>query len=428
MAANLELNCFSFSHRNADLAQRDALSFTEAQIARFVATCRSQWGLDAAVLSTCNRTEFYLFGPHRPALWAELKPLICTVRDIKPSLVPTPLVRTADQAAQHLFRVAASLESVALGENQILGQIRDVHEQILANPHKSPVLDRLFQYAIRAGKMVRTHTNLCVGSVSIGAAAVDLAHKIFESFQRRQILIVGAGETAETAAAHFASNDAGSFLVANRGPERGRALAQTLGGTYLPITDLESACHTADIAVFATGATDFLLTHAQMKSVMKVRKNRSIFIIDISNPRNVDPEIAKISGVFLYNIDDLQHVVASNLASRKEEIPAAEALIDHMVGEWQAWQQAMEITPTIASLAKFFDQVREQELNRHNSRISEQERAMLEDFSRGLIKKLLHNPISYLKTSVENKTLRKEDLNLVWALYNLQRDEQTDET
>lgn len=428
MAANLELNCFSFSHRNTDLAQRDALSFTPVQIARFVAMCRAQWSLDAAVLSTCNRTEFYIFGRPREGVWADIKLLICTIRDIKPSLVPTPFVRTADQAAMHLFRVAASLESVALGENQIMGQIRDVHEQILSNPHKSPVLDRLFQYALRAGKQVRTHTNLCVGSVSIGAAAVDLAHKIFENFQRRQILIVGAGETSETAAAHFASNQAGSFIVANRGAERGRALANTLGGTFVPLSELETACHTADIAVFATGSADFLLNHEQMKSIMKARKNRSIFIIDISNPRNVDPEIAKINSVFLYNIDDLQHVVASNLATRKEEIPAAEAIICHMVGEWQAWHQSMEITPTIASLAKFFEQVREQELSRHDSRVTEQERAMLEEFSRGLIKKLLHNPISYLKSSVENKTLRKEDLNLVWALYNLQRDEQTDET
>ncbi|MBA2661390.1 MAG: glutamyl-tRNA reductase [Bradymonadaceae bacterium] len=428
MAANLELNCFSFSHQNTDLAQRDALSFTKEQIELFVAASRMHWALEAAVLSTCNRTEFYLFGPARPALWEDVRALIATIRALEPSAIPRPAARSAEQAARHIFRVSASLESLALGENQILSQIKDVHEQILLSPGKSPVLERLFQFAIRAGKQVRTQTDLCTGSLSIGSAAVDLALKIFENFQRRQVLIVGAGETAETTAAHFTTHGAESFVVTNRGQERGRALATTLRAPFRPLDELPAALESADVAVFATGSTDFLINRVQMKKVMKARKHRAIFVIDISNPRNVEPDVGKLDGVFLYNIDDLEHVVAANLASRQGEIPAAEAVVQHMVNEWQAWHQAMEITPTIASLARFFEQVREQELSRHNSRLTDQERVMLEEFSRGLIKKLLHNPITYLKSSVENKTLRKEDLNLVWALYNLQREEQTDET
>ncbi|TXD39318.1 glutamyl-tRNA reductase [Lujinxingia vulgaris] len=428
MTSPNRLTLISFSHRNATLAERDALAMSAADIAALVPLCRQRWLSEAAVLSTCNRTEIYLYGPTPPTVWEELGPEVARLRGIAPDALPRPLIAYDDDAARHAFRVAASLESLALGENQILAQVKDVHDQVLASSAKSPVLDRLFQFAIRVGKQVRTETALCEGAVSISSAAVDLASKIFGDFNQREILLVGAGETAEAAAMHFEKSGGTKFVVLNRSEERGRLLAEQFKGTYRPLDELEDAIVSAEVAVFATGSPDYLLTHAALKSVMKARKRRPLFLIDISNPRNVDPEVARFDSVFLYNIDDLEHVVAANLATRKDEIPAAEAIIEQMLEQWRAWQQSMAVTPTIASLARYFEEVCTQEIDRHNKRISEQERVMLEEFSRGLVKKLLHNPISYLRSSVANNTLRSEDLNLVLSLYNLQNnDENPDE-
>lgn len=429
MASSKQLTVITFSHRNTGLDERDALSFSKGEIQAFVATCRQKCLCEAAVLTTCNRTEFYLYGPKGLDLWTQLKPLIMKLRDLTPGQLPEPTILRDEMGARHLFRVASSLESIALGENQILAQIKDVHDQILGNDGKSPVLDRLFQYAIRVGKRVRTETSLCEGALSISSAAVDLAAKIFGDFARREILIVGAGETAETAAMHFNSSGATSFVVLNRSEERGKAVAQRFDGAYRPLDELVDACKTADVAVFATASQDHLLTYPAMKKVMKERNHRPIFLIDISNPRNVDPEVSRLDSAFLYNIDDLEQVVRGNLASRQSEIPAVEAIITHMVGEWRNFNQSMQVTPTIASLARFFEEVRSKELARHHSGVSEEQRAILDEFSRGLVKKLLHNPIMFLRSAVDDESLSPEDLNLVWSLYNLDpSDENTDET
>ncbi len=198
------------------------------------------------------------------------------------------------------------------------------------------------------------------------------------------------------------------------------AFAKQLGGIYRPLDEIPEACARADIVLVATGAQNYLVTRTIFKKVMKKRHHRSIFLIDISNPRNIDPAVGKMSGVFLYNMDDLQSVVASNLDARRQEIPAAKKIVAHFVEEWDNWYQSLQVTPTIATLAKYFDAVREQELDRHGGSIDDAERVMLEEFSKGLVKKLLHHPIMYLRSSVQNKSLKAEDLRVVRSLYNLQ--------
>ncbi len=424
-----QLTAISFSHHNTGLDDRDALAFADDDIETFVAACREQWPYEVAVLSTCNRTEFYLQGPRRRDLWDDLKTLVADIRALNLEEIPDPAVMFDEEAARHLFRVAASLESLALGENEILGQVKDVHEQILGTEARSPMLDQLFQYAIRVGKQVRSETSLCRGAVSVSSAAVGLATKIFGGFSSRTVLIVGAGDTAESTAMHFQSCGADRFVVINRSEERGRALADSLGGSYRSLDGLIDTCAEADVAVFATGAQDHLLSFADMKKVMKTRNHHPIFLIDISNPRNIDPEVTRLDSAFLYNMDDLEQVVESNLESRREEIPDAEAIIDHMVGEWESWQQSMQVTPTIASLAQFFEEIRTREIDRQYNGISDERREMLDEFSRGLIKKLLHNPIMYLRSSVDDESLSVEDIHLVRSLYNLDdSDETSDET
>lgn len=423
-----DISAVSFSHKNTTLEERDQLALSSAEVEAWLPTLGQQLGGELAIISTCNRTEVYFHGDPNQELWPRLKPLLCEHRGIDPKRCPEPVRYRSTDAARHLFRVASSLESLALGENQILGQVKTAHELLLKTPEKSPVLDRLFQYAVRAGKNVRTRTSLCDGAVSISSASVDLAKRLFGDFQDRQVLLVGAGETATNAGVHFRAAGAKRFVVANRGEQTGRAVAEQFGGSYCTLDELPQALLDADIAVFATGAKEHLLERKTLKPLMKKRSYRQLFIIDISNPRNVAPDVAKQDGVFLYNIDHLKKVVEANLQGRAQEIPKAEECVEELITEWGAWMQERRIRPAIASLSRFFNEISQQELSRDQNRISDDERKMLEEYSRRLIKKLLHHPISYLRQSVQTNSLRTEDLNLVLALYNLHdRDETSDE-
>ncbi len=420
MSRSSTLKAYSFSYKNTSLEDRDALAFSAEEIAAFVAQVRADLDAEGAIISTCNRTEFYVFGPRATTTWESVAEVVGAIKQLDLAGVDRPDSYEGNDAAAHIFRVAASLESLALGENQILGQLKDAHEILLSQPDKAPSIDRLFQFAVRCGKDVRTHTGLCEGTVSISSVAVQLSQKIFGEFADREVLIIGAGATAEKAATHFAGAGARHFTVVNRSEEKGQIFAKQFGGVYRPLDDIPEACTTADIVLVATGAKDYLVTKKMFKTVMKKRHHRSIFLIDISNPRNIDPAIGKMSGVFLYNMDDLQSVVSTNLDARRQEIPAAEKVVDHYVTEWDNWFQSLQVTPTIATLARYFDAVRAQELDRHSGSLDDEELAKLEEFSKGLVKKLLHHPIMYLRSSVQQNTLKAEDLRVVRSLYKLQ--------
>lgn len=412
-----DISLFSFSHRNTPLEVRDKLVFSPQETAEFVPRVKDELGSEVAILSTCNRTEFYFFGAPPHLDWNAFKPVVGEAKNVLRENV-TPQFARGREAARHLFRVAASIESLALGEDQILAQVKDAHRQILEVSGKSPVLDRLYQAAIRVGKRVRTETALCDGAVSISSAAVELAKRIFGDFRPLEVLLVGAGETCESAAEHFHAAGASNFVVVNRGQLRGEGLAERFSGKYMPLTDLERALKTADVAVFATGSQVPLATRDMMRRVMKARGYQSIFMIDISNPRNVAPDVGDEAGVYLFNIDDLEQVVRDNLKERQREIPKAEVIIEQALDEWEAWMQTMQVTPTISELAKFFEGLRQQELERHRGRLPEEQFATMDAFSKALVKKLLHNPITFLRTAAD-QGLRPEELETVRKLFKL---------
>jgi glutamyl-tRNA reductase len=424
MPASSSLNLLTFSHRNTSLAERDRLAYTYEQIVDFLPRAEAELGGEFGIISTCNRTEFYRYGPTQDDLWSQLGPLVADYKDIDLATIDAPDREKGADAARHLFRVSASLESMALGENEILGQVKDAHRLILEAETDSPIIERLFQFAVRAGKDVRTDTALCEGTVSVSSVAVDLAQKIFGDFSDRTILLLGAGETAETAAEHFAADGAADFLVVNRSRDRGTALADRFNGRFAPLDDLESALATSDIAVVATGSQDPLITREMLEGVTEQRRHDSTFLIDISNPRNVEPSAASLPSVYLYNMDDLQSVVNANKAARRDEIPKAESIIDHYVEEWEHWLQQQRVTPTISTLARYFEDARQRELDRHDG-LSEEERSRLEAFSKGLIKKLLHDPITNLRDAVDRNALSSEQLEFVWSLYNLREFEES---
>ncbi len=419
MAKTPDIALYSFSHHDTSLEDRDKLAFSAEEVESFVPQVADELGSEVAVLSTCNRTEFYLFGEGAQAKWNRILPHVMQRKELDPKALERPRALRGTEAARHLFRVAASLESLALGEDQILAQVKTVHEMILGGGEKAPVLDRLYQFAIRAGKRVRTETTLCNGAVSISSAAVDLSKRIFGDLAEHTVLLVGAGETSASAAEHFHAAGTSRFVIANRGAERGQQLAQKFRGDYVGLDDLATALERVDIAVFATGSSEHLLTKKTLKQVMKRRKNRSLFLIDISNPRNVEPSCAGVSSTFLYNIDDLQSVVRENLDQRKAEIPKAERIIEEMVVEWETWMNQMRVRPTIAALSKRLNTIRDQELERYRGKVDDEQLAALEAMSKSMMKKVMHNPIMFMRSSLEDGTLRPEDLDLVWSLFQL---------
>lgn len=419
MSTSYELSLFTFSHLNTTVEERDRLAFTASEIDAFLPELRARFGGEAAIVSTCNRTEFYLFGTSRRVTWDELAPEICASRGIRPKDCPRPASKYGQEAARHLMRVAASLESLALGEDQILRQVKDAHERVLASPGKSPALDQLFQFAVQVGKRVREETALCAGAVSISSVSVGLTRRIFARLDQSVVALIGAGETCMNAATHFKGAGVRSFLVVNRGRERGERAAEALQGRYVPLDRMDEAIAQADICVFATGSREHLLTRKMMRQIMRARSHRLLFIVDISNPRNVDPLVHKEDGVILYNIDDLKDLVEDNLKERAREIPRAERVIEEVMERWEIWVQSLRVRPTIGRLHKHFHAVRQQELERHQHRLSPEELELYEQLSAQLIKKLLHNPIMYLRHASEDQRLRAEELNLVWDLHNL---------
>ncbi|MFB6373279.1 MAG: glutamyl-tRNA reductase [Bradymonadaceae bacterium] len=428
MEQRATLRLFSYSHQNTPLDQRDRLAYSHDQIRKFLPLARERFGGEHAVLSTCNRTEFYYWGPDEDDLWAAYRKMIVDFKDIDPEAIGEPEDFRGTEAARHIFRVAASLESLALGENEILGQVKEAHQLLLDSDHDGSVLDELFQYAIRAGKEIRTDTELCEGSVSVSSVAVDLASKIFGNLGGRTVMLVGAGETAETAAEHFQEAGVSDLVVVNRSRDTGRQLADRFDGDYLALDELDSAIVRADVAVVATGSQEPLVTREMLEGAMEQRKREPMFLIDISNPRNVEPSCADMAAVYLYNMDDLQQAVEANLASREDEIPKAEAIVDEYTDRWDDWVQQLKVTPTISTLAQYFEDMRQQELDRLHGEISEEERSRIEAFSKALVKKLLHHPIRNLRSAVDDGSLTAEQIELVWSLYNLQEFErETDE-
>ncbi len=422
-ASNADIGAFSFSHKNTTLEERDLLAFSADEIRQSLPIFREHLGGEAAILSTCNRTELYVYGPAARNLWEKAHDLLAGIKGVRPNRLPTPSTYYSSQAADHLFRVASSLESLALGEDQILAQVKDAHEHILNTEEKSPVLDQLFQMGVRAGKDVRTSTTLCQGTVSISSVSVKLAKKIFGDFKKYNILLVGAGETAVNAAIHFQSAGAREFIVVNRSEERGERVAERFGGEYMPLHRLSDACVRADIAVFATGAQTHLLDVESMRNIMSARRRRQFLVIDISNPRNVDPAAGDPDGVFLYNIDHLEQIVRENLRGRADQIPAAEQLVSAYVEEWDGWLRAQRVTPTIRALTTHFKAVRQQELDYYQHKVDPEQFALLEEFSQRLVRKLQHNPIMFMRGAADEGTLRSEDLDLVLALHDLDQEE-----
>ncbi|TMK80015.1 MAG: glutamyl-tRNA reductase [Actinobacteria bacterium] len=371
------------SHRLAPVEAREKVALdleAAAELAELLAD-----GGEAVCLSTCNRTELYL--AHSDPDDAERRAAAALAEG------EVELYRLRDEAAAlHLFRVAASLDSLVPGEGEILGQVRAAYEAGACGP----VLDRLFRQAVHAGKKVRAETAIAESPASVSSAAAALAQQVFGELDGCRVLLVGAGEVSELAARSLAARGASVAAVASRTEGRAAELAARFGGEAVPLDRLEDELAQADVVVSSTSAAGYVLSAKQIPD----RKGRPLFVIDLAVPRDVEPAVAELDGCYLYNIDDLEAVVSESLSGRRREAARAEGIVTQEAERFRDWQASLEVVPAIASLRERAERIRSGELAKAESRLeglSESERRTVESLTTQIVNKLLHVPIVRLK-------------------------------
>ena len=376
------------SHRQAPVEVRERVAL-DRDGAAFVAGELAARGFEAVCLSTCNRTELYL--AHDDSAVAEA----AAERVLAP--VERAVYRLRDEAAAlHLFRVAAGLDSLVPGEGEILGQVRTAYE--IGAP--GPMLDRLFRDALHAGKKVRAETAIAESPASVSAAAAALAHQVFGDLAGRRIVVIGAGKVGELAARNLLSRRAEIAFVANRTLDRAAHLVEEIGGGALPLERVAEELESADVVVASTSAPGFVVTREDVERVLSRRRGRPLLLVDLAVPRDLDPAIHDLEGCFLYDIDDLESVVAESLAGRRQEAERAEAIVAAEAARFAAWLASLDVVPAIASLRARAEEIRTGELAKAApllSRLPEQDRNAVESVTAQIVNKLLHLPTVRMK-------------------------------
>jgi glutamyl-tRNA reductase len=388
------------SYRRAPVELRELLAY-DRDLRRGALERLSSEGSEAAVLSTCNRTEVYLAAPDVDTAEERIHSELAALSGLSRTELAPALYTLADGAAAlHLFRVAAGLDSMVPGEAQILGQVREAYGAARESGTAGRVLHRLFRQALRVGKRVRTETAIGENPASVSAAAAELAERVFDELAGRRVLVLGAGKTSDLTAANLVSRGVGEIVVANRSPERAEALARRFNGRGVGLEGVQAELQHADVVVASTSSQGYLLSAEQVDRAMRARRGRPIFFIDIAVPRDVDPGVNDLDGCYLFDIDDLERVVAESVAGRREEAVRAEAIASVEADGFRAWQLSLDVVPAIASLRERAESIRRAELERAAGRLeslSPSQRRAVESLTSQIVNKLLHQPTVRMK-------------------------------
>jgi glutamyl-tRNA reductase len=389
------------NHRSAPIEVRERLVFDEPSLAAALLDLKRRPGFcEGMILSTCNRVEVALTCEDATALLA-VDEFLADTRNVARDWVTPYLYRYEDgEAIRHLFRVAASLDSMVVGEPQILGQLKSAYAVAKEHGAVGGFLDTLLTRAFNVAKRVRSETEIGANAVSVSYAAVELARDIFGTLDGKKVMIVGAGKMSELAARHLRRSGATHIFVTNRTHERAIEMAQVFDGKIIEYTKFLAFLPEVDIVITSSGAPHYILTRDEVKKVIDARRNRPMFLIDIAVPRNIEPSVNKLDNVFLYDIDDLQKVVDTNLVGRMQSAEEAEAIIREEVERMVARLKTREVVPTIVSLQEQLERLRVGELTRMRGKFGaltpEQEEALIA-LTKGIINKIAHGPISELR-------------------------------
>ena len=408
------------NHETAPVAVREALAFPKERLSEALARVREEAGLgEAVILSTCNRVEVY--GRSTDSSVDAVAEFLARYHSRRLEDVAPHLYRLEGEAAvRHAFRVAASLDSMVMGEPQILGQVKEAYEAAERSGSLGSVLTALRNRSVAAAKRARTETAIGRNAVSVSHVAVELARKIFGELRERSVLLVGAGKMSEVAARQMVRDGARASVLGGRTFEKAEQLAAALGGRAAPLEALRAELARADIVISGTGAPGIVIRREDVEAAQAARRGRPLFLIDIAVPRDVAPDAGKVSGVFLYDLDDIKTVAEANLRERKKEASAAEAILEHEIREFLEWRRSLEVVPLLVELRRRADEIRRTEIEKARRRLGsltpEQEKA-LEAATSAIVNKLLHEPTVQLKQMAGNG--QPEHVGFIRKLFGL---------
>ncbi len=420
-----DLFVVGISWRTAPVAVREKLAFREEELAGTLKLLTTQLPVAEAVLiSTCNRVEVYGVGKPGTSPASQVRSFLAEQRGLRPAEVADVIYdHTAGSAIRHVFKVAAALDSLVLGEAQILGQLKEAYGVAGGAGTSGPVLGRCLERAFGVAKRVRTETAIARGAANVSTVAVDLAARVFGSLAGKSVLVVGAGKMSTLAARHLHAQGATHIVVTNRSPEKAERLAAEIDGIAKPWSDLEALLAEADVVISSTGARAPILTKSMMKKVMKARRYRSIVLIDIAVPRDVEPDVNELDGAYVYDIDDLEKIVAANLADRAKAAEQAVKIVEHEAGQFEHWMRSQGVVPTIRALREKFAAVADVELQKtldamaRKEHTPAQQREAIQRLVQLVVNKLLHAPTAALRESpADEAELRAEVLCELFGL------------
>jgi len=390
------------NHKTAPVEIRECLAFSGAETDAALDRLQKFPVIDEVLLlSTCNRVEVLLTTITVPAAIEAVKSFLSEFKKVTPEKFDASLyIHTGDEAVRHIFRVASSLDSMMVGEPQILGQIKAAYHGATRKKTSGVVLNRLMHRTFFVAKRVRSETGIGDHAVSISYAAVELGRKIFGNLEGKKVLLIGASEMAELAVEHLIRNKAGEIVVANRTFERGVALAQQFCGSPIRFEEVPDHLQQVDIIISSTGSPGFIIGPEHIKGIMRGRRNRPLFFIDIAVPRDIDPEINRLPNIYVYDIDDLKGVIEENVEDRNREAIKAQRIIDEAVIRFRQWFESLRVVPTIVALQKKLDTIADAEFNKTMqalNHLTEEDRVVVSRMTQSMIHKILHDPIMWLK-------------------------------
>jgi glutamyl-tRNA reductase len=401
----MRITLVGINHKTAPVEVREKLYFSGDQAEVFLRHCGTIIPVEESLLlSTCNRTELLV----RSASAHQLDPKKLSALLIE-KLLSWKNIEELNRkfiyefhnqdAVMHWLRVASGLESMIIGESQILGQMKDAYHIAFRIESSGPFINKIMHAAFRSGKRARAETSIGIGAVSVSLAAVEQLQTDMHSLASKRILLIGAGETARLTAEHLSSKGVGAIDIVNRTFEKADILAQSVNGKALPWDGLASAIVNADAVLAAVSAKEFVLTAHNLSAIMRKRPKGRLVCIDMGVPRAIDPEVATIDGVIVRHIDDLNHIVDKNLVLRKAEIPKVEAILKEEFDGFQEWRRSLSITPTIGELVKKYETVRQKELEGCAEFLSAEQLKHVDEVTKRIVKKILRHPIEHLRSS-----------------------------
>jgi glutamyl-tRNA reductase len=412
------------SHKTATVEVREKLAFSPTQMEKPLNALVGLDGIiEGVIVSTCNRVEIYVTTRDIAGGIARVKRFLADYHNFPLETLENHIYSLhGEDAIRHVFRVASSLDSMVVGEPQILGQIKTSYGYAAEYKSSGIILNRFLHKAFSVAKRVRTETKIASSAVSVAFAAVELARKIFNDLSDKTVMLIGAGEMCELAAKHFLNNGVRGLMVTNRTFERAERLAEEFDGKAVRFDDLFDQLHKADIVLSSTGAPHTIIGAGDLEEVMRRRRQKPMFFIDIAIPRDIDPAVNNVENVYLFTVDDLQEVVASNLQQRKEEANKAEAIVNEEIGQFFKWLSSLEVTPTIVALRNKFDEIRRSELEKTLAGWKDMPpdgQKRLEALTNAIMNKLLHPPTALIKQAGQGG---RTDLyvDAVRALYGLE--------